>query len=519
MFAATGAGKSIILAGICERRLQTHPNSKILILSHTRHILKQDIKALRNFFDRSELGLYSSGLNSKTVKKITVAGIQSAYSKFELFTEVDYVIVDESHLVDQINESTRYTSFLNQLNSQAIILGLTATPFRTNIGHLTDGHIFDKVVAEIRTAYLIKHGWLASLTTKETDVKMDTSSVKVIAGEYSLKSLSDTFDRINLTIAICEELLRYKDVRKHWLLFAIDINHAEHIAQYLNDHGVTAAAVHSKVGDQDNDIFVKLFKKGRIQVLVNVATLTTGFDVPFVDLVGLLRPTRSPILHVQMPGRGMRPIYAEDFPLDTVVQRLAAIAASDKKNCLLLDFAGNLDRLGPIDDVDFTFKPQIAGAPSTYLQKLIKTCPICKEKVAISSKVCPDCAHEFQSKEELETISSSAAIFADQQEILNSYDIQKVYYYKSTDMTPNRLRVVYRCSKMRRFIEYVPFGNEDYKEQTKKWWSYRTDLPMPQTVDVALMMQDVLAKPKRLTVNESGKNPKIVNFDFEYEEY
>src|SRR5699024_7836443 len=105
----------------------------------------------------------------------------------------------------------------------------------------------------------------------------------------------------------------------------------EHVAEALNAHGITAAHVHSKMPRHERDRNLDALKSGQLQALTNYGCLTTGVDVPRIDLIMMLRPTKSPGLHVQMLGRGTRP-------------------SPGKENCLVLDFAGNVARLGPIDD-------------------------------------------------------------------------------------------------------------------------------------------------------------------------
>ena len=140
------------------------------------------------------------------------------------------------------------------------------------------------------------------------------------------------FDREEITKAIVKEIMNVGKNFNKALIFAIDIDHAEHIAEVLLQSGETAYVVHSKMGDKNRDNVVKMFKDGRIRYLVNVNILTTGFDAPDIDLICLLRPTKSPVLHVQSIGRGLR-------------------VHPSKTYTMVLDFAGNTERLGPINNI------------------------------------------------------------------------------------------------------------------------------------------------------------------------
>ena len=99
--------------------------------------------------------------------------------------------------------------------------------------------------------------------------------------------------------------------------------------------GIPTGLVHSKM-EFDRDTEIQKFKEGHYKAVVNVNVLTTGFDDPEIDLIALLRPTQSPVIHVQTIGRGLR-------------------ISEGKKHCMILDFAGNTKRLGPINDVHITY--------------------------------------------------------------------------------------------------------------------------------------------------------------------
>ena len=81
------------------------------------------------------------------------------------------------------------------------------------------------------------------------------------------------------------------------------------------------------------EIAMANFKAGRIRAVTNMNVLTTGFDHPNIDLIVMARPTLSPGLYLQMAGRGMR------------------VKSGKYKDCLVLDFAENIARHGPVTSV------------------------------------------------------------------------------------------------------------------------------------------------------------------------
>jgi DNA repair protein RadD len=198
--------------------------------------------------------------------------------------------------------------------------------------------------------WFISEGYLMPLIPKRTKMQLDVSGVGKRGGEYISSELQAAVNKAEANQLALNEALAVAGDRKKWLVFCAGVEHAEDFAELLNQNGVKACAVHSKMGGKERDQAIADFKSGKIMALTNNNVLTTGFDCPDIDLIIMLRPTGSPVLWVQMLGRGTRPVYAPGFDLSDREQRLAAIAASDKQNCLVLDFSGNSRRLGPIND-------------------------------------------------------------------------------------------------------------------------------------------------------------------------
>ena len=134
---------------------------------------------------------------------------------------------------------------------------------------------------------------------------------------------------------------------------------------------------------------LRQFKAGKVQVLVNVGVLTTGFDAPLVDCIVMLRPTASTSLYIQMIGRGMR-------------------ICEGKEDCLVLDYAGNIGRHGCIDDPEIGVRKKGEGKGEAP----VKTCPECETIVAAAKKVC-DCGFVFPPPvEKIESKASSKALLS-----------------------------------------------------------------------------------------------------------
>jgi len=313
--APTGSGKSFMICNFIASYLTKNPTAKILVLSHIQEILEQDFDALNEFFYGIEVGLYSSGLDSRIIKKITVAGIQSVWRRPELFKGVTVVIVDECHLVT-IKQNGMYRKFLSHIDANYV--GFTATHFRLGHGYIHKGpnNLFNKISYDMSKPEifnrLVDEGYLTKLITKATLMKMNTEDIKIRARDFAIDELSKRFDRDAVRDEAVEEIIEFGYNYKRWLTFAIDIEHAEHINSALCKGGIHSAVVHSKMHKSKRKEIIQSYRDGEYRSIVNVDILTMGLNVPDIDLISMLRPTHSPVIHVQAIGRGLRP-----FPTKT----------------------------------------------------------------------------------------------------------------------------------------------------------------------------------------------------------
>ena len=492
----TGSGKTHVIGGIAA----SNPDASLLIVSHTKDILEQDEDKLKAYVDPSLVSIYSAGLGRKEHNKYCVAGIQSIYNKAEECQRYDIVIVDEVHMIPASGNG-RYRTFLAGMQDKRII-GLTATPYRLEHGPITKDHLFQEIAYEADIPRLIEEGFLCPLKSKETKACMDLSGITLVGGDYAKKELSDRVDTLVMTASICGELHTHYRHRKKWLVFAIDIAHAEHITQELVLRGFAAACIHSRQPAEVQQAAKADYRAGRIQALVSVETLTTGFDVPDVDLIVLLRPTTSPVLHVQMIGRGFRVHPA-------------------KTDCLVLDFAGNIARLGPVNDLCSTWDK--SEKREGKKEAPTKACPRCQEIVSIQTKTCPDCGYMFAGAgKKLELQASALDVVATAKKepakgLILPYNVTAVFYSQHTakGKLPS-LKVTYQCG-MKQFYEWKAVEAEGYpRVLAKSWWQFRDPVKqyMPVTVKEALVHAARLRKPKKIYVTVFKKYPEIVRYEF-----
>lgn len=497
----TGAGKSLIIADLIRQCIEGW-NIKILVLSHRKEILAQNKEALMKYIRQMninlDIGLYSAGLESREIGQVTIAGIQSVYNKEYLFEDVKLIIIDEAHLIPPSEkDETMYNRLLSKLNCKCV--GFTATPYRLGSGYITGkGHIFDDIIMDITQGgqfnRLVKEGYLTNLITKKTLIELDAEKeeIKTIGGDFSERDLSNRFDRKEITKAAVSEIVKQGENYKKWLIFAIDINHAEHIVEELADHGVSAIPVHSKM-DFSRDASISGFKNGKIKVLVNVNILTTGIDVPDIDLIALLRPTKSPVLYVQSVGRGLR-------------------IAKLKDHCLVLDFARVVQSLGPINKISVKKRRKgTSGDPVT------KTCPECDSILAPAVRDCPNCGHHFEFKHGLSIASTDQDIIQTSKE--KWYKVDKVYYFLH-QKKKRSLKVVYQCG-LQTFTEWicVEHGKDNYaKIKANKWIDERCKYEIDNYRDSAEGMKkianDALKIPTEIKIWRDSGYPEVIDYKF-----
>ena len=501
----TGTGKSVVIGIFVKECLQHWPATKILMLTHRKELIEQNAAKLLSLWPQAPVGIYSDGVGRKDKGcQITFAGIQSVAKKPELFFPADLVLIDECHLVSP-KEGTSYRKFLEEglkRNPYMKVIGLTATPYRHGMGDLTLGGVFTDrcydLTGKDEFNRLLAEGFLCRLVPKQTATELSTEGVAIRGGEYVEKDLQEAVDRSDITAAAIREIVKLGQDRNHWLIFSSGVKHAEHISEALAAHGILCAVV---TGDCANrDVILDDFKAGKIRAVVNNNVLTTGFDFPGIDMIAVLRPTRSASLWVQMLGRGTRP-------------------CDGKKDCLVLDFARNTLRLGPINDpvLPSMKKKKNDDEPGRVP---VKICPTCAAYNHSRATICSSCGMDFPPAEnDLRQQASEKQLIAGIPEmpIVENFKVNNVVYsvHKKRDK-PNSLKVSYICCNgLREFHEYIFIeGKEFAKMNAKRWWERRTTAPFPESSDLAAMSAPFLAKPVSIRVHVNLDHPKVLDHEF-----
>lgn len=495
----TGTGKSLVIGGLIRLTLLS-PKRRVLVLAHVKELLTQNLTQALLFDPSLDTGVYSAGLGRReTNAAVIFAGIASVYKRVAELGCFDLVLIDECHLVSD-DDTTMYQTFLQALkkiNPNLKIIGLSATPWRTTSGLLTEGKLFSSTCYDLTGIkeynQLVADGYIAPLVARAMDAEFDTGSVKMRGGDFVPGALQKTVDNSELTRLAVAEMVARSEQRKHWLVFATGIEHSEHVANAINAHGVAASFVHSKITTSERDDRIDAFKNGELVALVNNNVLTTGFDFPGIDLIGMLRPTMSPGLWVQMLGRGTRP--------DT-----------GKVDCLVLDFAGNTMRLGPINNVRI---PHASEREKGEGKAPVKKCDKCLTINNAAARFCCSCGEEFPRRPYITAKPAGIDVVDKGESKLANVTVDDVNYtrHEKKGGIPS-LKVTYQCG-FKFYREWICFEHSGYaRHRAEIWWCEHCGDVIPDTVDEALAAIAMLHKPVEITVDKAGRYACVVAHKF-----
>jgi DNA repair protein RadD len=490
----TGTGKSVCIAGFVREAVAAYADTRVLVLTHVRELIQQNFSALLRAWPEAPAGIYSAGLSRRDIRaQVLFAGIQSIHRHAFQVQRCDLVLIDEAHLLGR-GDSGMYRSFLKQLdeiNAGLLkVVGFTATPYRLDSGLLHEGkdRLFTDIAYEVPVLDMIQQGYLSAVVPKQTETQLDVGGVGTRGGEFIAKDLEAAVDRDEVTRAAVAEIVQHGDGRGSWLIFCSGVAHARHVRDAIREHGVACETVTGDTPVPERDGILAAFKAGRLRCVTNANVLTTGFDAPGTDLIALLRPTKSVGLYVQMVGRGTR-------------------LAEGKDDCLVLDFAGNTARHGPIDTVDGRKKE-----PAGDGEAPIKVCPECQTINHASARHCIECDHKFPppAVKVAPKAASNALLSIQQQPIW--LDVSQVFYARHEKPgKPASLRVTYRCGLVQH-SEWVCLEHTGYpREKAVGWWRRRApELPVPSSIEDALATTDALRVPAAIQVRPVGQYTEIV---------
>jgi DNA repair protein RadD len=380
--AATGAGKSHIIADLAKKIHDISKGKHVLVLQPSAELVVQNAEKYRA--TGSKCSIFSASAGEKSLRHPVVFGtpgtVKNRISRFG--NQFAAVVVDECHgmtptvigIIDAMMDA----------NPNLRVIGLSATPYRMKTGYIfkikpdgnpvpesqTKNPYFTACVYRVRARELIDQGYLTEPFISEIGAEhYETLSMQLnTRGQFDSADVDAAFvGHGRKTASIIADIVARSRDRAGVMIFAATVAHAKECMASL-PMGLSAI-VTAETPKKQRDAILKAFKARQLKYLVNVSVLTTGFDAPHVDVIALMRATESVGLLQQMVGRGLR--------IDP-----------GKKDCMLLDYAENLERHCPDGDI-FSPKIKVTKGDKEVVEIDCK-CPLCSAENVFTGRPNPD---------------------------------------------------------------------------------------------------------------------------------
>lgn len=368
--AATGGGKSWIIGMLAKTLYGLSNGKRVLCLAPSKELIEQNSEKYGQLGE--PYSVYSASI-AKSLRHQVVFATEGTFKRVakRLGSEFAGVIVDECHRITPTIK--QIIKDMREGNPHLRVCGLSATPYRLGDGFIfaidTDGNAihetqarepyFKKLVYYIGAKQLIAEGYLTPVVVGDINVESyDTSGLELQRnGQYKQTTVDRAFEGWGRkTSVIVADVVRQSHGRRGVMIFAATVRHAEEVMASLPPGNARMIGGTHNTAKKDRERLVADFKKQKYKYLVSVGTMTTGVDFTHVDVIAILRATESISLLQQMIGRGLR-------------------LHDGKTDCLLLDYANNLEKHCPDGDV---FRPEIrASYQSKGTGELECHCPQC----------------------------------------------------------------------------------------------------------------------------------------------
>ena len=277
-------------------------------MAHRIELIEQTGTFLNHF--GIDYGVIAGGKRPAVLKRVMVASVQTLSKNLDIDLSPSLVVIDEAH-----HALAKTYQMLWAAWPEAKFLGLTATPYRMSGDGFTD--LFEVLVDSWSVKQFIADGWLSPYDyysirpDSEEQQEIDSLRKRGADGDFQMKELREKLDVRPSIERLFESFERFAFDKKG-IIYAIDIAHAEHIAEFYRLQGVNAVAISSKTPAKERAEVIRTFRdENRIQILVSVDLFSEGFDCPDVEFIQMARPTLSLAKYLQMVGRGLRPCHGK----------------------------------------------------------------------------------------------------------------------------------------------------------------------------------------------------------------
>ena len=306
LISATGTGKTYLSAFAVKK---ANPK-RLLFLAHREQILKQACKTFAKIIPDIQYGILSA--NHKDFHKPYLFSTINMLSKEENLTQFapthfDYIIIDETHRAG----ASSYLKILNYFQPQ-FLLGMTATPERTDGFDIYQ--LFDHNIAyEIRLNQAMQENLLCPFHYFGiTDITVDNQEINDNSTFNDLTTDARVTHIINQS-----QYYGFSGERLRGLIFCSQIEEAQILSQKFNERGFNTISLSGKDSQETRTNAIhKLEQKERstgLDYIFTVDIMNEGIDIPAINQIIMLRPTKSAIIFVQQLGRGLRKYPQKDY--------------------------------------------------------------------------------------------------------------------------------------------------------------------------------------------------------------
>ena len=354
---ATGTGKTVVFAEIIRRLFATGRGGRVLVLAHREELVTQARDTIERIagcevgIEMGDMRVEETLSNKVSVIVSTVQTQNAGRGDYRRMQKFDggfrMIVVDEAH--HAISDSYRaILDYHREINPEVRILGVTATPDRCD--EIALGEVFADSAFEFGIKDGITEGYLVPIRQRMIYVQgLDFSDCRTTAGDLNTGDLARVVEYEETLHGMISPTIEIVGTRR-CLVFAVSVAHAHRICEILNRHKAgCAVSVNGKTPKDLRREMFRAFATGEHQYLVNVGVATEGWDDPATDgqgvqVIAVMRPTKSRSLYSQMIGRGTRPLPNTVEACQDSLCRQTAIAESAKPFVEVIDFCGNAGR-------------------------------------------------------------------------------------------------------------------------------------------------------------------------------
>lgn len=381
------------------------------------------------------------------------------YDKF--FESIKIIIIDEAHI--SIEQSAK----ILEKCSNALVLCLTATPYTSTGGGLSD--ICDFVVPCISETEARAEGWKVTCDYYSENVQINVP--KASTGDYKNKELHDEMKKLALIANPVDKWLKFGE-NSTTVVYCVNIAHAHEVAQEFRERGINCGVINSETEnftcvneygkEEELDTVLSRFRQGKFKVLCNVGMLTIGYDLPKIRCIIVNLATTSLNKWRQMDRASGVDCYVSDEM--GLSGRLYAIANSPKPKAIIIDLGGNLARHGSHEsEIPFS----LSG-----LEKKEKKKPICLNcGIEKDFVICQNCGYAPETvKKEKKALTKIEKELVKIKGNDYKYKMAKWLFKPYNELTTNEIECMAFCTDS--YLKAIFDGQKARKPQTKDGYFY-----------------------------------------------